>query len=371
MRTPLREDGFTLTELLISTTIMLLVLSTAMTTFKNAVGMNQAATQTADANQNLRAGMNLLVRDLLQAARGIPTGGIPIPHGSGALQIKRPTPPPTVGMATQLYFDNTTTGALPAIITGAGKGPTIDGETTDIITILMTDTLLGTLDFNNANAGPPAVANTATLAANGSSINTAAGVTWLAGDPANGIPAVAVGDLMWIQNPTGGTIQTVTAVTAAQMRFTSGSANDYFNFNQPAAAAGSITNLLPVGAAPMPQGTATRIIMLTYFVDAVTTLGTPRLTKVVNGGTPQALAGVVEDLRLFYDIVDGGVNPVNVPDLPATISGTTYSPNQIRKVSVHVGVRSDTLSAPLDDYIRNHLTTVVSIRSLAFVNRYY
>ena len=368
MRIHSREDGFTLTELLISTTIMLLVLSTAMTTFKQAVGMNQAATQTADANQNLRAGMNLVVRDLLQAARGIPTGGIPIPHGNGALQIKRPTPPPMAGMAAQLYFDNTTSTALPAIITGAGKGPTIDGQITDIITILMTDTLLTTLTFNPRS---PVVAGDSFLAAGGATINVGNNTAWLAGDPANGIAAVAIGDIFWIQNPTGGTLQTVTNVTSPQISFSSGSANDYFNFNQPGAAAGSITNLMPIGAAPMPQGTATRIIMLTYFVDALTTTGTPRLTKVVNGGAPQALAGVVEDLEFFYDIVDGGANPVNVRDLPATIGGVTYSPNQIRKVSLHVGVRSDTLSAPLDDYIRNHLTTVVSIRSLAFVNRYY
>src|SRR5476649_736462 len=101
MRLHSREDGFTLTELLISTTIMLLVLSTAMTTFKNAVGMNQAATQTADANQNLRAGLNLIVRDLLQAARGIPTGGIPIPSGAGSTPINRPSAP---GQA--MFFNN-------------------------------------------------------------------------------------------------------------------------------------------------------------------------------------------------------------------------------------------------------------------------
>ena len=146
--------------------------------------------------------------------------------------------------------------------------------------------------------------------------------------------------------------------------------NDPFKFNQPGAASGSITQLLPVAPAAMPTGTATRIIMLTYYVDATTTPGTPRLTKVLNAGAPQALAGVVEDLRMFYDLVDGVTNPVDIPDLPVTIGANTYSANQIRKVGVHVGVRSDTLSAPLDDYIRNHLSTVVSIRSLAFVNRY-
>jgi hypothetical protein len=110
--------------------------------------------------------------------------------------------------------------------------------------------------------------------------------------------------------------------------------------------------------------------MYTYYVDATTTAGTPRLTKVLNSGAPLALAGVVEDLNITYDDVDGVLNPINLQSLPATIGGVTYAPNQIRKVNLHVGVRSDMLSAVQNDYIRNHVSTVVSIRSLAFVNRY-
>jgi hypothetical protein len=83
-----------------------------------------------------------------------------------------------------------------------------------------------------------------------------------------------------------------------------------------------------------------------------------------------ALAGVVEDLTLSYDLVDGVTNPTQQPTLPYTVGATTYSSNQIRKVNLHIGVRSDTLSAPQNDYVRNHLSTVVSIRSLAFVQRY-
>ena len=44
--------------------------------------MNDTATNLADASQNLRSGMNFLVRDLVQAGRQIPTGGIPIPSGA-------------------------------------------------------------------------------------------------------------------------------------------------------------------------------------------------------------------------------------------------------------------------------------------------
>ena len=359
MRLLSREDGFTLVELLISTSIVLLALGAAMTTFKDAVAVNQAATQTADSNQNLRAGTNLLIRDLLQAARGIPTGGIPIPSGAGSSTINRPSP-----HGATYTFDNVNATHIPAIITGAGLGPTIDGEVTDMITMLMTDTVLGTLTFNPNN---PVKSGDATLAADGSSINVGANMAWLIGNSAQGIPPVSAGDLMWITNATGSTLQTVTSVDSLHLYFAHGS-SDYFNFNQPAAAQGSITQLV---ANPMPQGTATRILMYTYYVDATTTPGTPRLAKVQNALPAQALAGVVEDLDISYDLVDGVTNPINQKTVPYTdANGNTYSPNQIRKVNLHIGVRSDTMSLQVKDYIRNHMSTVVSIRSLAFVNRY-
>jgi hypothetical protein len=46
------------------------------------------------------------------------------------------------------------------------------------------------------------------------------------------------------------------------------------------------------------------------------------------------------------------------------------TPAQIRKVNLHVGVRSDAQSTRTHDYIRNHVGTQVSLRSLAFVPRY-
>jgi hypothetical protein len=173
---------------------------------------------------------------------------------------------------------------------------------------------------------------------------------------------------MWICNANGSTLQTVTSTDATRLYF---APNDWFRFNQPGASQGSISQVV---ANPMPQGTVTRIVMLTYYVDAQTTVGTPRLTRVTNAGTAQALAGVIEDLDLTYDLVDGVTNPTRQKTVPytATVDGApvTYSANLIRKVNLHVGVRSDELSAGKDDYIRNHLSTVVAIRSLAFVNRY-
>ena len=56
--------------------------------------------------------------------------------------------------------------------------------------------------------------------------------------------------------------------------------------------------------------------------------------------------------------------------VPVTIAGAVYTPNQIRKINLHVGVRSEERSPRTNDYVRNHLSTVVSVRSLAYVSRY-
>ena len=71
-----------------------------------------------------------------------------------------------------------------------------------------------------------------------------------------------------------------------------------------------------------------------------------------------------------YDLVDGDDNPTDVSDLPYDANGVTYSASQIRKVNVNIGVRSEAISSRTRDYIRNHVATVVSLRNLAFVDRY-
>ena len=77
--------------MLVSSTIMLLIVSGALTTFKNAVAINDAASQLGDSTQNLRAGTNLLLRDLMMAGRILARGrGDAVRHGRDAFY--RPGP---------------------------------------------------------------------------------------------------------------------------------------------------------------------------------------------------------------------------------------------------------------------------------------
>jgi type II secretory pathway pseudopilin PulG len=370
MRThPSSESGFTLAELLIATAISLVVIGTAMTTFKDAVAMTGSATNQADASLNLRGGLNLLIRDLMATGRGIPTGGIPIPTGTNSQNLNRPSPP---GLA--YYFDTYSNTVINAVTTGAGLGPTINNQATDMITVLSLDPLL---DYVLVPSGAPdgSVApltlkpagtsgNVSIMAADGASFAlSTTDKTWLSGDPTNNIAPIMKGDILMFVNGAGSyAIQTVTRTDSTHAYFDSNS-DDKFSFNQRNAAAGTIMPLLNGS-----QITVERVWMYTYYVDPNN--GIPRLMRQYNFNTPQALAGVVEDLQLSYDLVDGTVNPTSIDDLPYTVSGVTYSANQIRKVTIHVGVRSETMALKPRDYLRTHLSTVVSLRQLAYVDRY-
>jgi prepilin-type N-terminal cleavage/methylation domain-containing protein len=359
-----REHGFTLTELLMATTIMLGLTGAALTTFQNAIMVNDAASQLADANQNLRAGMNQMIKDIMQAGRIIGPEGIPVPTGSGTAAISRPAPPSSL-----LTFNVASTTNLPDISTGYLLGPTVNGTRTDLVTIMTVDAFMPTIETPPTGTVDP---NEGVIDPAGAFVTLPATSIWLVGDSVNDTPSMHVGDLVLFKNPRGMAIQTVTRMDGTHLYF---DAADWFKFNQRSAPKGSIMQIKDTAStatAWVEKTTLFRLMMITYYVDNVTTPSSPRLVRQVNNFVPQALAGVVEDLDLTYDLVDGVNNPAEIPSLPYTdtVSGVTYSANQIRKANIHVGVRSEMISRPTLDYVRNHISTSVDVRSLAAVDNY-
>jgi prepilin-type N-terminal cleavage/methylation domain-containing protein len=354
--------GFTLIELMISMTIMMIIMAGALTTFDSAMGVSDAAGQLADANQNLRAGTNQLIRDVMQAGRIIGPEGIPVPNGAGAGAINRPGP-----TATPLTFTLTagsTTLNLPDISTGSGLGTAVNGVATDIVTLLTVDPFMAPIETPPSGAVDP---DEGTIDPAGAFVTLPASSLWLIGDTVNQTPAIKEGDLVLFKNALGSAVQTVTRLTATAVYFDPGAgAGDWFNFNQRGAAAGSVTQISSAG---WTATTLFRLMMITYYVDNPPAIG-PRLMRKINNFPAQALAGVVEDLGFTYDLVDAVTNPTEVPSLPYTSGGVTYTANQIRKVNIRLGVRSERTSSQTGEYLRNHLSTSVGVRSLASVDRY-
>src|SRR5882762_11028556 len=94
-----KKSGFTLVELIIGMAVTMVALAAAVMMFRDSTKANTNVTQTSDMSDNMRAGLNLIVQDLIQTGTGIPTGGISIPNTVNAAGCNIGNPvkrPPTV-----------------------------------------------------------------------------------------------------------------------------------------------------------------------------------------------------------------------------------------------------------------------------------
>jgi hypothetical protein len=172
-------------------------------------------------------------------------------------------------------------------------------------------------------------------------------------------------------------------------------AGDSLNLNQQGAADGSafeLRNTAPVDVAPVAPAVtvstqATRVRMISYYIDNVTNPLRPRLVRRINngGGTGAttfnnllgtAVAFDVDNLQITYDLADGALNPTNVKMVAAdfTTAGrcapSACSRNQIRKINILLSARSRLPLKAMGQYLYNRLQTQVSLRSLSFVDKY-
>jgi prepilin-type N-terminal cleavage/methylation domain-containing protein len=393
----LRTKGFTLIEVLVAITVLSLILAATLSTLTNAVHATEAVGLMADTQQNLRAGLNYMTRDFLQTGEGIPLGGITIPNSAGVSALMRPGPgTPTVSFGT---FDTTWT-ALPALIPGYQLGPTTStsGVKTDMVTLLYADTTL--VDANGhwlnefpiyLSGGTPGCAASNPNPAPAGSIVTAGTTTTVTFDPScivinNGNTGLQVGDLILLQNNNtlgdGSITGTDTAIsdsTGHQALLCVSSVDvatnsitfkpgDPFGLNASGATSGTIAQVQsPPGSGNYPTTAATRIWMITYFIDN-SNPSRPELMRQVNLNQPQAVGEVIENMQLFYDILNAGSSPVTVT--AGQENPTTPQLPDIRDAYIILYARSENPYSQNKTYFRNNLETVVSIRGLDFYNQF-
>ena len=378
-----KKSGFTIVELIIGMAVTMVALAAAVLLFRDSIKANTNVTQASDMSDNIRAGLNLIVQDLIQTGTGIPTGGISIPNtvNAAGCNIGQPVNrPPAVLKLTFQGPNSANKGCnviLPAIEPGNGLGPVVtspdgtSGPTTDIITILYAD---NTLALDQKPITGPACP-TGTIAPDGSQINfgTSPGCVTLG---TAGIP-VNPGDLLMLYNAhnPNGVLQTVSSVAGPIVKFNPG---DAFNLNGRTTSdtSGTILSLQDPGAPAAPNGnypatSCTRVWMITYFLDATTDPKHPMLMRAVNFNTPQPVAETLENLQFSYNFADGTtpapVNQFTVPTVPAPAGDNE---NQIRSVNVYLGARSITTAAITGKYVRTNLATQVALRSMAYFNTY-
>jgi hypothetical protein len=351
--------GYSLIELVIAMAVTTVVMGATMTAVTDALRTNDAVMRVTSVNDGLRAGMDLIVRDLLQAGSGLPKGHVILVPTGGDL-IRRPGPPETE--YTNLEGDL----SIPAVIPGAELGPSINGVDTDIITIL-------TADNNFTDVPVTAVSSTSVTVDPDLNID-------------DGMDRVIAGQLIMILKGTATTLVQVTSVNAetGEISFQTG---DSLNLNQTGGGItgnlASLNAMAPTGAAAPAATRITRIRMISYYLDNVTSPGRPRLVRRINNGHETdfdntlgtAVALDIENLQFTYDLNDGASNPggVRFLDEDLTDSGAcapdACAPTEIRKINVTLMARSHS-DDPQAKVIRNTLTSQVALRGMALVNDY-
>ncbi len=372
-----REAGFSLMELLVATALMLIIVGTLMKTLSDAAYANEGVTLLANSQENLRAAMNYMVKDIIEAGEGLPQGGITIPNAATVLNptpavasiINRPGPVggpatfPANYITLPAITDAFQQGPLPVTPNPNVPGATLLGnKPTDFITVVYADTTIldaanNTLDSNPVylapTAGPPANPGCGgKIAADGSSVTFDPVCITLPTDNTQ----ISPGDLIMFTNANGTTLQTVSSAVGQVVDFVK---NDAFGLNVSGQPSGTILNIqngIASPGGPYPPTTCTRIWMITYFLNTANPLR-PMLMREVNFQPAQPVAEVIEDLAISYDI-NGG--------LPSTGQIAPNSPNSVRKVNLSLASRADSAFSQNQAWFRNNLQTQVSVRSLAF-----
>jgi len=415
-----RNAGFTLVEVLVATALMLIIMTATLRTLTDAMHANEAVTLMADTQENLRASLNYMTKDIIQAGEGIPQGGITIPNSGGGAPVSaliRPLPPgapppntfPTSWVALPAIAPGFQLG-LPSLVPNPNvPGATIAGTNTDMITVLYADTTLQDaaghwLNRYPIRLAPYAGCGGASPSPNGS-ITTVGGTTTIVFDPTcvninTGNTAINPGDLILLQNNASGcassgamvasdscdanapsnpgnmALLTVTGVNLGGNSITF-ACGDAFNLNCSGKATGTVVQMQNGGTWNNVTVTATRVWMVSYYISNANPLR-PMLMRQLNLNAAQPVGEVIENMQIFYDVLNAGSappallvpaeneNPLGTPGAGWGFGSLAY----VRDCYVVLFARSENPYSQSKTYLRNNLQTVISIRGLDFYNEF-
>jgi hypothetical protein len=313
----------------------------------------------SDVNENLRAAVNMVSRDLSQAGQNIPVGGIPIPS-SGGTAINRPGPTGTPAFPTS-------TTNISAVTPGYQMGRTQGSGTyqykTDIVTII------GVNQFSpfNQTAVNTTSPNQPTISSTSATITVS---TTAAGN-------VSLGQLIMLTNINSSCLLAVSSVNTSTgvITFKNGDANDTLGVNQfPTLSANGTITAGPTSGTILQLETATTngntttytwpaaltaypISMTTYYLDNTNPGG--RLMKQIIMGAPQPVALGINVMTIAYTC-SSGTSPTRNPS----------SPNSIQKAAVTMIAETDHQNQINAQWYSKSITNAVAVQNLDFSNKY-
>jgi prepilin-type N-terminal cleavage/methylation domain-containing protein len=371
------QHGFSLLELLIASFIGLILMAAMTSMFRVAMNAIFTVTQRAETQQNMRAAIELMTKDISMAGAGLPSGGLQLASATatsvacnqgGYCYVPGDVYPLSgTGVKNYMY------GLLPGFGNGVEASAVITAApaaVNDSITSIYCDYNFPLTNFNftfpvNSSAAAVTVVNGAVtpnniLAPGGLNVGdlllfivSTPGVGSASGSQGTSLAqtAAAVGEITGL--PAGG----------AAIDFAS---PDALNFNQGGA------NSLASVAASMGAGTITtvcRLYAVTYFLEVPTaggTVQTPRLMRQVNGLTAVPVADNIINLQFSYDVISSTSGLMNA-NLSNPI-GAGDSPSLIQKVNIWV--MGQGLTSGNNRSQSMYLASSVSLRNMSFCNSY-
>lgn len=373
---PNSQHGFTLLELMIASLIGVILMAAMTKMFRQATNVAFTVTQRAETQQNMRASIELMTKDISLAGAGLPTGGLQLAGAAGSTKIG-------CNQAGTCYVPGLvypTTNYMTGIIPGFAKGvennaviPSAPAAVNDSVTSIYTDYNFALSNFKFAF--PPGASTPATVS--------------LIATPTVGLPTnilapggLNVGDLLMflVQNAgTGvgsgsqGTSTVLSAVAIAEITSISGtgpwvvgfSSPDPLNFNQ--AGANSLNAAVTASSGVGNSVSVSRLFAVTYFLEvplAGGTVQTPRLMRQVNGLTAVPVADNIINLQFSYDVINSLSSTVDANQANPILAGDNLA--LIQKINMLVmgqgltsgGTRSQSM----------YLATSVSAGNMSFCN---
>jgi prepilin-type N-terminal cleavage/methylation domain-containing protein len=341
------QHGFSLIEALVALAIASIVLTAAAMMVTKGLQVTEFVTVRAEMQQDGRAAMNSIMKDLSLAGTGIPIGGVQLPTGNGS------SPSFFACNAGKCYLKNNSfpSNHMYAVLPDANDA-NIQKGAADAITVAYVD---NSVKLGTALSITPA----------GSQIDVSS------------IQGLSVGDLVLLTNVHGSAVGLVTDLNKVANSIICAS-SDPFDINQPGAANGNIAALKdPAPSNTYPPTTVSKLNLVTYYLQQGAgpdgTMGTAddtwQLMRQVGSLAPTPVIDGVENIQFSYDVFD------DTSDTPGTTLNTNSknangAPSLVRKINVLISVRSPRKIGVSKDFSRLTLAGAVSPRNLSFQDRY-
>jgi prepilin-type N-terminal cleavage/methylation domain-containing protein len=369
------QRGFSLLELMVASAVGLIAVMAMTQLFQMGMKATLTVTQRAETQENMRAAIELMTKDIGMAGAGLPSGGLQLANSGGATKVACNQTGtcyvpadnyPLSGGGAQNYMY----GILPGFGNGVQSAAVITAApaaVNDSITSIYCDYNFPLTNFNftfpSGTQATVAVINGGVtpnniLAPGG--LNVGDLLLFTVGTPGNGKTAqgtsiaqtaAAVAEITGI--PNGTTINFV--------------AGDALNFNQVGA------NSLATIAASAIAGTTVnvcRLYAVTYFLQvppAGGTVQTPRLMRQVNGLNAVPVADDIINVQFSYDVVNTVLGTISANQ--SNPIGAGLSPALIQKVNIWV-MGESIIQGGSRKSQSMYLASSVSARNMSFCNSY-